>query len=87
MVDPKWIFFHCIKKNRIEPYVCKSVTDIYSVKVPNIEANEYLIPLCAYIPRKWHQYYLAKYIRERVAVNISTCTSSAEDSAPVDLVI
>lgn len=85
-MDPKWIFFHCVKKNRIEPYVCRQITNIYEVKVPNIEANEFLIPLCGYIPRIWHRYYLAKYIRRHIQVNIAD-DHTYVDELPLDLVV
>jgi hypothetical protein len=67
----QWIFFHCIRQNRIEPYVCKKIPDIFAVKVPNIEAHEYLIPLCVYTPKSMYGYFLTKKIQSQVQITIA----------------
>jgi hypothetical protein len=65
-----WLFFHCIRTNRGEPYACKEVDNILSIKVPKIEADEHIIPLCKYTPKFLQNYFITQELRNRVKVKI-----------------
>ena len=66
----KWIFFHCIKKDRITPYECKKVDNILNIPIPNIESNEHIIVLCAYTPTCMQQFFINKKLRNLIQIDM-----------------
>ena len=66
----KWIFFHCIKKNRITPYECKEIPDILKIPIPNIESNEHIIVLCKYTPIFMQKFFINKKLRNMIHIDI-----------------
>lgn len=76
MFENKWIFFHCIKKQfpshglYSREYECKKVDNILNVKLPKIGKEEYLIPICEYTPKNWIPYYLDKYIKNLIKIEM-----------------
>jgi len=65
-----WDFFHCIRKTPFEPYVCKQINSIYFVKLPDIDSDEYLIPICNHVPISLKQYQLEKYLKSKIKVKL-----------------
>jgi len=74
--ENKWIFFHCIKKKYptkgfySREFNCQKVDNILNVNLPKVGNEEYLIPLCGYIPKNWIPYYLNKHIANLVTVEL-----------------
>ena len=72
-----WLYYHCIKKNRIEPYVCIPITDILSIPIPNINIESRIIPICKYIPAALHVREIKKKIIATLQVDIADNSPTA----------
>jgi hypothetical protein len=66
-----WSYYHCIKKNRIEPYICVPITDILSIPVPHIEFESHIVPICKHIPAALHAREIKKKIIASLRVEIA----------------
>ena len=69
-------YFHCVRKTRIESYKCKKIEEkkIIKIPIPNITEDEYIIPLCKYIPEKFEGYFLKKFLWSKLHFDIERNT-------------
>lgn len=66
-----WIFFHCIKKDRITPYKCKELCtkDITQIPIPDLQSNEHIIVLCSYTPKYLQSFFVTKKLKDRIKID------------------
>lgn len=69
-LENKWIFFHCIKQWPSERglYKCHQIEHILDVKIPPLNTDEYLVPICGYTPKSWIPFYLKQNLNNKVRV-------------------
>lgn len=76
LLETKWIFFHCIRRKLplrgmySTEYECEKIDNILDAKLPKMGSEEYLVPICGYIPKTWIPYYLNKYISNLIKIQV-----------------